>query len=426
MRRLQTFSAFQESAFRLLWLNTFSFMLVNGSQRLGVVYLVLEIKDSALLVGLTSFALGLPLLLFSLPAGVLIDNLNRRRLLFTTQTLALVGSLVGAILLWTGAISTEGDKILQSIALVAVVAFIFGSAVAMGQPLRQAIIPTIIGRSNLMNAIALNTITQNVSQIIGPALAGSIAFLAFDGFFVAQAAFLALGFVFLIRLRVPQPERKETINFTSYKRDIAEGIRFVVSTPNIRVLIILLIISALLVAGAWGSLLPKIARDNLGAGVFETSMIFVVMGIGTLCSSLFLASIKELKNAGGWFIATNIIGSSLMIGLGLSHSYPLTLVFMGITGINAGFFMNLNLTLIQAYTPQHVMGRVMSVYTLCFMGGMPLGALISGFGAEMTSAAGWFVIVSCVQLVVAVTAIITQPSMRRMSTLPADGDVVDV
>ena len=426
MRRLQTFSAFKESAFRLLWLNTFSFMLVNGSQRLAVVYLVLEIKDSALLVGVISFALGLPLLLFSLPAGVLIDNLNRRRLLFTTQTLALIGSMVGAILLWTGAISTEGDKIPQSIALVAIVAFIFGSAVAMGQPLRQAIIPTIIGRSNLMNAIALNTITQNVSQIIGPALAGSIALLAFDGFFVAQAAFLALGFVFLIRLRVPQPERKETINFTSYKRDIAEGIRFVVSTPNIRVLIILLIISALLVAGAWGSLLPKIARDNLGAGVFETSMIFVVMGIGTLCSSLFLASIKELKNAGGWFIATNILGSSLMIGLGLSHSYPLTLVLMGITGINAGFFMNLNLTLIQAYTPQHVMGRVMSVYTLCFMGGMPLGALISGLGAEITSAGGWFVIVSCIQLVVAITAIITQPSMRRMSTLPADGDVADV
>ena len=425
MRRLQTFSAFQESAFRSLWLNTFSFMLVNGSQRLAVVYLVLEIKNSALLVGLTSFALGLPILLFSLPAGVLIDNLNRRRLLFFTQTLALIGSMVGAILLWTGAISTEGDKIPQSIALVAVVAFIFGSAVAMGQPLRQAIIPTIIGRSNLMNAIALNTITQNVSQIIGPALAGSIALLAFEGFFVAQAVFLALGFVFLIRLRVPQPKRQEVINFTSYKRDIAEGIRFVVSTPNIRVLIILLIISALLVAGAWGSLLPKIARDNLGAGVFETSMIFVVMGIGTLCSSLFLASIKELKNAGGWFIVTNIIGSSLMIGLGLSHSYPLTLVLMGITGINAGFFMNLNLTLIQAYTPQRVMGRVMSVYTLCFMGGMPLGALISGFGAEMTSAGGWFVIVSCVQLVVAVTAIITQPAMRRMSTLPADGDVVD-
>ena len=425
MRRFQTFSAFQESAFRSLWLNTFSFMLVNGSQRLAVVYLVLEIKNSALLVGLTSFALGLPILLFSLPAGVLIDNLNRRRLLFFTQTLALIGSMVGAILLWTGAISTEGDKIPQSIALVAVVAFIFGSAVAMGQPLRQAIIPTIIGRSNLMNAIALNTITQNVSQIIGPALAGSIAFLAFEGFFVAQAVFLALGFVFLIRLRVPQPKRQEVINFASYKRDIAEGIRFVVSTPNIRVLIILLIISALLVAGAWGSLLPKIARDNLGAGVFETSMIFVVMGIGTLCSSLFLASIKELKNAGGWFIATNIIGSALMIGLGLSHSYTLTLVFMGITGINAGFFMNLNLTLIQAYTPQRVMGRVMSVYTLCFMGGMPLGALISGFGAEMTSAGSWFVIVSCVQLVVAVTAIITQPAMRRMSTLPADGDVVD-
>ena len=118
--------------------------------------------------------------------------------------------------------------------------------------------------------------------------------------------------------------------------------------------------------------------------------------------------------------------SLLMIGLGLSHSYPLTLVLVGITGINAGFFINLNLTLIQAYTPQHLMGRIMSVYALCFMGGMPLGALISGFGAELTSPAGMFIIVSVIQFVVAITAIITQPSMRRMSTLPADGDVADV
>ena len=145
------------------------------------------------------------------------------------------------------------------------------------------------------------------------------------------------------------------------------------------------------------------------------------MGIGTLLSSLWLASIPSLRNAGGWFLITLMIGSSIMIGIGLSNVYLLTLTFMFASGFNAGFFMNLNMTLVQAYSPPKVMGRVMSIHTLGFMGGMPLGALIGGFGAGFIGAPAYFVACGAVNVGLAIVAIFTQPSMRRMHTLgPAE------
>ena len=123
--------------------------------------------------------------------------------------------------------------------------------------------------------------------------------------------------------------------------------------------------------GPWQTLLPRIGQAQLGQGAFWTSMLFAFMGLGTIVSSLILASIPRIKNAGGWFSLTLVIGGTLAVGIGLSHSYLLTVLFMVLSGFNAGFFMNLNLTLIQSHTPSDVMGRVMALYTLMLMGGRP-------------------------------------------------------
>ena len=104
-------------------------------------------------------------------------------------------------------------------------------------------------------------------------------------------------------------------------------------------------------ASPWGTLLPKLAEDELGADAFGTSMLFATMGVGTLLASLTLASIGQLKNAGGWFMFALITSSVMMVGLGLIKVYAIVLGFMFITGISAGGFMNLNQTLIQAHSP---------------------------------------------------------------------------
>ena len=140
---LQTFSASGSRRFRLLWLNTFSFMIVNGVQRFAFLWLALEISDRSIVLGAVSFALRAPILRFSLPAGVLIDRLDRRLVLFGSQIFGLVCSLPAAVLIWAGA---------MSIGLALVFAFVLGAAVAISQPARQAIVPTIVEPRRLMNA----------------------------------------------------------------------------------------------------------------------------------------------------------------------------------------------------------------------------------------------------------------------------------
>ena len=185
---------------------------------------------------------------------------------------------------------------------------------------------------------------------------------------------------------------------------------------------ILLLVGALLIGGPWMTLLPKLAKEELNVEAFGASMLFASMGFGTLLASLLLASMGHLRNAGGWFIATMTFASLMMIALGLSKIYLLTVGLMFIAGWDSGFFMNLNLTLIQANTPQPVMGRVMSIYGLCFMGGMPLGALIAGFGAQAVGAPTYFVLCGAIMAVVTLGAIASQPSLRRMSTLGQESE----
>jgi predicted MFS family arabinose efflux permease len=281
-------------------------------------------------------------------------------------------------------------------------------------------VPSIVRPERLMNAITLTSFSQNLSQLAGPAIGGaSIAAVGLGGSFAIQAGLLSIGLLVLLPLAVPRAPgagaaaRKMTT-------EVAEGLRFVWHSGNIRTLIGILTISALITAGPWSTLIPKLAKDELGSGAFGASMLFAAMGLGTLLASLVLASIPRLNNAGGWFLITLMAGPGLMIGMGLSKVYELTLALMFLSGWNAGFFMNLNMTLIQANTPHAVMGRVMSIYSLCFMGGMPLGALLAGAGAGIIGAPAYFASCGALMVCIGFIAFLTQPSLRRMSTIPAE------
>lgn len=173
--------------------------------------------------------------------------------------------------------------------------------------------------------------------------------------------------------------------------------------------------------GPWQALPPKIAKEELGSGPFSASMLFAAMGAGMICSSLLLASIPRIPNAGGWFATTLVTGGVLAVGIGLSNVYWLTFGFMLLSGLNAGFFINLNLTLIQSHTPNAVMGRVMSIYALVQMGGSPLGSLLAGGGAEVVGPGEWFALCGAAMAALAVLFLATQPGLRRMPSAPGAG-----
>ena len=414
---LQTFAAFELRDFRLLWANNFSYALVQGIERFAFVWLVIEtLQEREFFLGLVSFALGIPVFFLALPAGVLSDRWDRRRLLFISQAIVLVAALLTAILIWMD---------LMTLRVALVMALFVGTGVAVGQPVRQALIPAVVPPKRLMNAITLNGAGQTISQMVGPALGGAaIALWGIGGNFALQAILMGVGVIFIIPLRIPARGPSPAVAAAGRSAlggilsDVVDGFRFIIREPNIRVLFLLLLLSSLIINGPWVTLLPKVAQVQLDATAFWASMLFTYMGVGLTISSLILASIPRLGNAGGWFTCALMTSSGLAVIIGFSESYLLTSVLMFMTGLSAAFFMNLNLTLIQSHTPAAVMGRVMAIFTLVMMGATPVGGLIGGLGAEWLGAGGFFSLCGGASVALGAVFLLTQPGLRRMPSHP--------
>ena len=411
----QTFAAFELRDYRLLWANNFSFALVQGIERFAFAWLVIDtLQAGDIYLGLAAFTLGIPVFFFSLPAGVLADRWNRRILLIVSQVVVLAGALLAAILIWMD---------LMTLRVALGMALFVGTGIAIGQPVRQALIPAVVPAPRLMNAITLNTAGQTVSQMLGPGLGGIAIWVAgLEGNFALQAILMGAGLLFLIPLRIPARALTPAMAAGSALRvmavDLVEGFRFIVSSDNMRSLFILLLVTSLVINGPWVTLLPRVAQLQLDADGPAASWLFVFLGVGLTCSSLALASVRRLNNAGGWFTCALMTSSTFAIIIGFSHSYLLTALLLALTGLSAGVFSNLNLTLIQSYTPQPVMGRVMAIFTLIMLGGTPVGGLLGGLGAAWLGAGHWFSICGAASVAVGAFFLLTNPGLRRMPSHP--------
>lgn len=413
-----TFSAFRSRPFALLWANTFLFALSQAFQQFTLAWLALKISEdgetvfgltlgAGTAVGLVLFALGLPVLVFGLYAGALADRIDRRLLLFGSQLAGIAVTATAAALMAAGLIG-----IWSTFAL----ALLLGATLAFGQPVRMAILPSLVTPARVLNAVTLTNLGLTSSQMLGQPISGLLINLGgIETAFAAQSALLTLGLAPLLGLRVP---RVAAEGARRLREELREGLGFVAGHAGIRALMIVLLATALVMAGTFLALLPLIAREELGAGAFAASLLFGAMGPGTLMASLLLASMPRLRRAGLFFLATLIAGGILNVALGLAPWYWVALLIMFATGWNAGFFTNLNMALVQAHTPNALMGRVMSIYTMCMVGGMPIGALASGAISDVVGAREWFAICGAALFALGIAAMLTQPALRRMASAP--------
>ena len=408
---IETFSAFQSRPFTYLWINTLSFALVQAMQRFAFVWLVIEAVEVGGLgrgsewSGAVFFALGIPVLFVTIPAGVLADRINRRSLVLASQIVAVGVTVAAGVIIVAGAMTTV-------IALV--LAAGVGATIAVGLPVRNAIVPTVVDRDTLLKAIVMMSMAMNISQIAGASLGGlAIAFWGIGGAFIAQGVVLCVGTLALIPLRVPDVRTAE--QHRQPLHELQEGFRYVWDHQGIRTLIVLLAISGIFLIGPFGTLLPQIAKEELGRNALEASLLFTYMGVGTVISSLTIASVPQLRNKGGWVIGTLMSAGIVVPLLGVSPWYPVTAVVMFCGGVAAGIFMNLNQTLIQANTPPEIMGRVVSIHTLAFQGLGPFGGMLAGLMAAWMGAPMWMVISGAVLLTLTTAAFMTQPALRNMS-----------
>ena len=364
-------------AFRLLWTNSFLFVLVQSTQRFAFVWLALDLGARSDISGVILFVMGIPALLISLPVGVMSDRMNRRTLLMGSQLGALAITIAIATMVTTGHITT-------SWAIAG--SFIAGIFIALGSPVRTAMIPTVVPKDKLVGAIAVSTIGSNIGLIIGPATAGPVIKVwGIQGAFWLQAVLYVIGFLVLLPLKIPtvpvMPRRK-------MKDEIFEGVKFINRTESVRSLYVLLSSSTLFMMAPWIVLGPQIAREQTGATGSQTTAMFALLGVGQFITSMAIMRFNhKMIRKGLWFMCGLVWGSSVQILLGQSNSIAMMSIFLFMWGLGGGFYMNLNQTLIQNNTPQEVMGRVMAIHSLLMSGLAPAGALLVGVVARRIDSA---------------------------------------
>lgn len=338
-------------------------------------WLVLELTDSALLLGIVTAVTSLPTLLFTLWAGDLADRHDKRRIILVAQAVALCAALALAVLTDTGRITYP--------AVLALV-FVMGTAAAFEIPTRQSFFVELVGPADLPNAIALNSAAFNATRIVGPGIAGAlIGTVGVAACFYANSVSFLAVLIGLLMIRrppfVPAPRTGTALE------SIREGLAYIRSDRLVRTLV-WLIAGMSVTALPYVMLLPVLARDVLRVGAPGLGSMLSATGTGALVAGVALASGRITVPRGRLILGATTAFALVLGALSLSRSYPLTLALLAA----AGFSMILNNAsvnaLLQSRVPDRLRGRVMSVYVFMFIGMAPLGALQAGAVAKWLGA----------------------------------------
>jgi MFS family permease len=354
-------------------------------QNVAQAWLVYRLTGSSVLLGLVSFAGQIPVFLAAPLAGIVADRFRRHRVVIATQTTSMLLAFALAALTLTGTVR---------IWHIFVLAALGGVVNAFDIPARQALIVDMVSRDDLMNAIALNSSMFNASRVLGPAVAGLLVASIGEGwcFFANGVSYIAVivGLLF-IRVAAHKPVKQPGTPL----EDVIEGFRFVIGSPPIHYLMILLGILSL-TGMPITVLMPIFADRILHGGARGLGVLMGASGIGALAGALLLASRQSVKGLGRWVaISAGAFGISLIV-FAVSRSYWLSCALLLPVGFAMMLEMGSSNTLIHTMSPDHLRGRVMSVYSMMFMGMAPIGALIAGvaagrWGAPATVAGGGIV-----------------------------------
>ena len=376
-----TFRALRHRNFQLFFSGQFVSLTGTWMQSVAQSWLVYRLTGSVVLLGLIGFASQIPVFLIAPYGGVVADRYNRQRILICTQSFAMINAFVLAFLTLSGNIQ---------IWHLFVIAALFGIANAFDIPTRQAFAVDMVGKEDLINAIALNSSMFNGARIVGPAIAGILVATVGEGwcFFLNAVSYIAViaGILMMKITPVIRPRIGSTFS------NIAEGFTFVAKTPPIRALLLLLGLISLM-AMPYAVLMPIFADKILKGGSDTLGYLMGASGAGALAAALVLASRKEVFGLGRWVaFASGGLGISLIL-FSFSNIFWLSMILLVPVGFSIMTQMSSSNTLIQAMVPDELRGRVMSVYSMMFMGMAPLGALTAGslagyLGAPNTVALG--------------------------------------
>ena len=379
-----TIRALRHRNFQLFFAGQLISLVGTWMQTVAQSWLVYRLTNSSLLLGSIGFASQFPVFLVAPIGGTIADRGNRRKLVIATQTASMILAFILAVLTLTHVVRVWH---------IFVLAALLGVVNAFDIPARQAFLVDMVGKEDLMNAIALNSSMFNGARIIGPAVAGILVASIGEGwcFFANAVSYIAV-ITGLIMMRVSKPYFDAKAATRSATEQIIEGFEYVRSTGPIRILLLLLGLVSL-VGMPYAVLMPIFADTILHSGARGLGLLMGATGVGALLGALTLAARTGLKGLGKWVAVCSAgFGASLIL-FSFSHWFWVSAAFL----VPVGAFMMVQMaasnTLIQSMVPDQLRGRVMAVYSMMFMGMAPFGAFFAGaiaarLGAPITVAIG--------------------------------------
>jgi MFS family permease len=394
---VRAFIALRHRNFRLFWIGQLISLTGTWMQTTGQAWLVLELTHSGLQLGIVGALQFLPILLFSIFGGVIADRWPKRRVLLFTQSAA----LIQATILWL-LVATGNIQLWQ----VYVLALLLGLTNSLDMPTRQSFVVEMVGREELPNAVALNSLLFNMARIVGPGLGGVI--IAFSGvsllFLLNAISFIAviIGLAMInIHLLRAQPKRLTSLERPKTFQSLREGLSYIRRTPV--VLLVIVIVGLVSLFGVnFNVVLPLFATQVLNVGAIGYGFISSAFGAGALIAALTIAWGNKRPSILRVLIAT--LAFCILLGIfAISHIYIISLLLIACVGLSLVSFTALANTILQSVAPDHLRGRVMSVYLLVFNGSTPIGNLMIGGLETFYGASVALLVCAILGLIVALT-----------------------
>ena len=369
----RTFQAFWYRDFRRMWLGAFTSTTGTWMQTVAQSWVVLDLTNSPFYLGLTAFLSQLPILLFSLLAGVFADRIDRRKLLLASQYVQMHSAFVAAALIYFGWIQVWH---------LLVLAFVVGTAQSFGGPAYQALVPGLVHRKDVPNAIALNSIRFNLAGSVGPLLGGwTLASIGAALCFLLNGASFTAVIVSLYLIQATFIPPKATDSVIGGMR---KGFSFVKKQEGLMQLSVLAFVSTFCGIPLL-TLLPVFAKNIFETGVTGYSTMMSIWFAGAVVGGLLYAALSQMENRGRLTLYAQLVFALLLAAFGLSKNIALSYGVLFLMGISLIALFSSITSLVQLITTEEMRGRVMSIFMVAFRGGMPLGSLAAGYLASQFS-----------------------------------------
>jgi MFS family permease len=376
------FHALTHKNFRYFWMGQCVSLIGTWMQNIGQSWLVYTLTDSPLLLGLVGTIQFLPITLFSLFAGVVVDRFPKKKILLITQSISMILAFTLSALVFTHTIRYE---------YILILALILGFTNTLDMPTRQSFMVEVVGKKDLMNAIALNSATFNLARILGPAI-GALLMQGLGAawcFFLNGVSYLAVIYGLLHIEPIPYVRKKSTDK--KIFNEIIDGLKYIFKNPVLFKTILMVTVMGIF-AFNYSVLLPVFTKDILHMEEGTYGFLMSSLGIGSLIGALTVSLRSKSGPKTSVLLRSSIVISIMLIFTGISKIQYITALTLAVTGIFNIYFSTTANSTLQINSEDEYRGRVMSVYALVFAGSTPIGNIFAGATANGLGASWSFIL----------------------------------